>query len=124
LQFKVRREKGTKTIAGDTCDWSFIPLLEVVPDIAGNLNVIIEVKGVDSEDIYSDVANRYTIDGSDNEVLVTVTIQNEPGTDLEATLKITDVLENNTNLSDSNPSNDNVTHTIQVMPLINSMGGV
>ena len=128
LQFKVRREKGTDNtltaMAGDTYDWSFIPQLEVDPDILGNINVIIEVKGIGSDIVYSDVADRYTINGSDNEVLVTVTIQNEPGTDLKATLKITDVLESNTNLSDSDPSNDNVTHTIQVMPLINSMGGV
>ena len=127
LQFKVSRENGTDNtltaMVGDTYDWSFIPQLVVDPDL-GLSNVIITVEGTNSGVVLADVNDRYQISGLDDEVIVSVSIQNAPGYDLDVTLKVTDVQESSTNLSDSDPSNDNVTHTIQVMPLINSMGGV
>jgi len=127
LQFKVSRANGTDNtltaMAGDTYDWSFIPQLAVDPDL-GLSNVIITVEGTNSGTVLADGSNRYTISGEDDEVMVTVSIQNAPGYDLDVTLSITSVKEHNTNLSDSDPSNDNVTHTIQVMPVINGMGGV
>lgn len=127
LQFKVIRENGTDNtltaMAGDTYDWSFIPQLAVDPDL-GLTNVIITVEGVNSGVVLADGSNRYSISGLDDEVTVTVSIGNAPGYDLDVSLNITDVQEDKTNLSDSDPSNDSVTHTIQVMPLINGMGGV
>jgi hypothetical protein len=127
LYFKVKREYGTDNTltasAGDTHDWSFIPQLLVDPDL-GLSNVIITIEGASSGVVTADVDSRYTISGLDDEVTVTVSIQNAPGYDLEVSLGVTGQKEHNTNLSDSDPSNDNVTHTIQVMPVIEGMGGV
>lgn len=128
LQFKVKREFGTDNtltaMAGDTYDWSFIPQLVVDPDLAAHTNVIITIEGNNSGVVLADASNRYTINGQDDEVTVTVSIQNEPGYDLKVDLTVTGQKEHNTNLSDSDPTNDNVTHTIQVMPVIGGMGGV
>ncbi|MFA9388599.1 MAG: hypothetical protein ACERKD_02245 [Prolixibacteraceae bacterium] len=127
LQFKVTRANGTDNTltasAGDTYDWSFIPQLMVDPDL-GLSNVIITIEGAKSGVVLADVNNRYQISGLDNDVTVTVSIQNAPGYDLKVDMKVTGQKEHNTNLSDSDPTNDNVTHTIQVMPVIGGMGGV
>lgn len=120
LQFKVRRENGTlnPAVAGTTYDWSFIPQLTVDPDLAGKINVIVTVEEATLS------GSRYTVSGQYDEVLVTVSIENAPGYDLDVSLLVTGQQESNTNLTDSDPTNDNVTHTIQVMPLIDGMGGV
>jgi hypothetical protein len=120
LQFKVRRENGTLNPAsgGATYDWSFIPQLTVDPDLLGHINVIVSVEEATKD------GSRYIVNGAYNEVLVTVEIQNAPGYDLDVSLLVTGQQESNTNLSDSDPTNDKVTHTIQVMPLIDGMGGV
>ena len=120
LQFKVRRENGTlnPAIAGSTYDWSFIPQLTVDPDLAGKINVIVTVEEATLS------GSRYTVNGQYDEVLVTVSIENAPGFDLDVTLLVTGQQESNTNLTDSTPENDGVTHRIQVMPLIDGMGGV
>lgn len=127
LYFKVKRAYGTDNTltaaAGDTHDWSFIPQLLVDPDL-GLSNVIITIEGNNSGVVTADVDSRYTISGLDDEVTVTVSIQNAPGYDLDVSLGVTGQKEHNTNLTDSDPSNDNVTHTIQVMPVIDGMGGV
>lgn len=128
LRFKVKREFGndnTGTPApGDTYDWSFIPVLVVDPNLLGLSNVIISIEGTTSGVITADAGNRYTVNGFDDEVIVTVSIENAPGTIRDVTLQVTLGVESTTNLSDSNPSNNNVTHTIHVMPLIGGMGGV
>jgi hypothetical protein len=128
LHFLVKRENGTDNrvtpALGDTYDWSFIPVLLVDPAILGLSNVIISIEGTSSGVITADVGNRYTASGFDDEVTVTVRIDNAPGTIRDVTLQVTLGGESNTNLSDSDPSNNNVTHTIQIMPVIESMGGV
>ena len=120
LQFRVRRENGTPNPAdpGNTYDWSFIPQLTVDPNLSGHINVIVSVEEA------TQVGSRYIVSGAYNEVLVTVNIQNAPGYDLDVNLLVSGQQESNTNLNDSDPSNDNVTHTIQVMPHIGGMGGV
>jgi hypothetical protein len=115
LQFNVVRHGGTR-------DWSFIPVLSVDPDLSLG-KVIITIRGNNSG-VVSAVANRYAINGLDNEVLVTVSIENSPGNTRDVKLQVTDQKESSTNLSDSDPANDAVIHTIEVMPLINGMGGV
>jgi hypothetical protein len=126
LVFKIRRENGTDNpltaAVGDTYDWSFIPGLVVDPDL-GLGNVIISIVGTNSGEI-TPAAGRYSVSGLDDEVLVTVSIENAPGYDLDVTLGVESQQEDNTNLSDSDSSNDEVTHTIKVMPLIDGMGGV
>jgi hypothetical protein len=128
LRFKVKREFGndnTSTPApGDTYNWSFIPVLMVDPNIAGLSNIIISIEGTNSGVITADAGNRYTVNGFDDEVIVNVSIENAPGTIRDVTLQITLGAESTTNLSDSNPLNNNATHTITVMPLIEGMGGV
>lgn len=127
LQFRVSRENGTDNTltadAGDTHNWSFVPVLAVDPDL-GLDNVIITIEGVNSGVITPDANKRYTINGLDDEVLVHVSIENAPGYDLDVTLGVSDVKEDRTQLSDSNPANNTAKHTIQVMPLIDGMGGI
>jgi hypothetical protein len=127
LHFVVKRKYGTDNVStpteGDTYSWSFIPQLLVDPAILGLSNVIISIEGIYSG-VITAVGNRYTVGGSDDEVAVTVSIQNAPGTIRDVTLQVTLGVENITNLSDSDPSNDNATHTIQIMPVIDGMGGV
>ncbi|MDA3881359.1 MAG: hypothetical protein PF436_13300 [Prolixibacteraceae bacterium] len=125
LEFRVARQNGTENpmASGATYSWSFIPQLEVAPDL-GLDNVIITVEGTNSGVITADGANRYTVNGDDDEVIVTVSIQNAPGYDLALSLLLTGQEESNTNLTDNNSNNDKATHTIQIMPLIEGMGGV
>jgi len=128
LHFKVKRENGTDNTGtpapGDTYDWSFIPQLVVDPAIAGLSNAIISIEGTTSGVITADAGNRYTVSGFDDEVIVTVSVQNAPGTIRNVMLQVTLGAEDTTNLSDSNPANDNATHTITVMPVIDGIGGV
>ncbi|MBN1767259.1 MAG: hypothetical protein JW842_01990 [Prolixibacteraceae bacterium] len=125
LEFRVARQNGTENpmAVGSTYSWSFIPQLMVDPDL-GLDNVIITVEGANSGELTADGANRYTVNGDDDEVIVTVSIQNAPGYDLDVTLQLSGQEESDTNLTDSNPANDAATHTIQIMPLIEGMGGV
>lgn len=116
LQFLVKREYGTR-------DWSFIPVLSVNPDMSLG-KVIISVMGTNSGNITADTDSRYTVNGLDSEVVVAVSIENAPGYNRDVTLQVTQQRESITNLPDSNPSNDDVVHTIEVMPLINGMGGI
>ncbi len=127
LTFKVIRVNGTENNltadAGDTYNWSFVPTLKVDPNL--NLdNVIISIEGENSGIVLANADNRYTINGLDDEVLVTVSIENAPGEYREVNFEVTEQREEHTDLNDSDESNDLVTHTIQVMPVINSMGGV
>jgi len=127
LHFIVKRRNGTinntSPAPGDTYNWSFEPLLQVDPVLLGLSNIIISIEGATSG-VISAVNNRYTVSGFDDEVNVTVRIDNAPGTVRNVTLQINYGVESVTNLSDSDPSNDNTTHTIQVMPVIDDMGGV
>jgi hypothetical protein len=127
LHFIVKRRNGTLNTTspapGDTYNWSFIPLMEVDPVLLNHSNVIISIEGATSG-VISAVDNRYTVSGFDNEVNVTVRIDNAPGSIREVMLQVNYGVESVTNLPDSNPSNNNVTHTIQVMPVIEGMGGV
>jgi hypothetical protein len=127
LEFNIVRKNGTDNkltaSTGGTYNWSFIPVLSVDPDL--NLGkVIISIQGTNSGMVTADANNRYTINGLDNEVLVTVSIENAPGNTRDVKLQVTGQREEITNLSDSNPANDAVIHTIEVMPVINGMGGV
>jgi hypothetical protein len=117
LEFKVKRANSTK-------DWSFIPVLAVDPNLVALNNVIIKIEGANSGVITPDASKRYTVNALDSEVLVTVSIENSPGDKRVVTFKVTDQRESVTNLPDGDPSNDAVIHTIEIMPLINSMGGV
>lgn len=127
LAFSVKRENGTDNkqtpIVGDTYDWSFIPVLTVDPSL-GLSNYIITIEGLNSGIVTEDASGRYTISGLDNEVVVSVSIQNAPGETREVTFKVTEQKEHDTNLLDTDPTNDSVTHTIEVMPVISGMGGV
>ena len=126
LHFLVKREYGTDNkltpAVGDTYDWAFTPQLVVLENIPGLSNAIISVEGTNSGVIAAN-AGRYTVKGTDDAVDVTVTIQNAPGAERKVTLQVTLGAESNSNLQDSNPDNNNVTHTIQVMPLIGGMSG-
>jgi hypothetical protein len=118
LRFSVRRVNGS----GDAHNWSFTPSLSVNPDLS-LLNAIISVESA-GEGILSPVAGLYTVNGTDNEVVVTVTVENAPGYIRQVMLQVVPEPEQGTGIPDSNPLNNDVTHTIEVMPLINSMGGV
>jgi len=126
LTFSVKRENGTENkltaSIGDTYDWSFKPLLSVDPNL-GLTNVIITIEGTSSGVVAEDTNGNYVISGQDDEVIVTVSIENAPGETRNVHFEVTEQKELNTNLSDSEPSNDKVTHTIQVMPVINGIGG-
>jgi hypothetical protein len=127
LHFLVKRENGTvdnvSPEPGDTYDWSFIPTLEVDPGL-GLTSKIESITGTSSGEISPDIDGRYTVNGLDDEVIVTVSVENGPGYDRDVTLAVTQQSEERTNLSDSEPSNDEVTHTILVMPIIDGMGGI
>jgi len=64
------------------------------------------------------------VNGTDNEVTVTVAVKNVPGTSQDVKLMIKNQGENRTNLPDSNSANDAVKHRIEVLPVINSLQGV
>jgi len=122
LTFKVLRENATiNPLTASANGWSFVPTLNVDPDLSLG-KVIISIAGTTSGTI-APVAGRYLVNGTDNEVIVTVSIENAPGYTRDITLSVTEQREDNTNLNDSDPSNDNATHTIEVMPIINGMGG-
>jgi VCBS repeat-containing protein len=116
LQFLVKMANGSR-------NWSFIPQLVVAPDLSLG-KFIVSVTGTNSGTITPDGSNRYTVLAADDEVTVTVSVENAPGYTRGVTLQVTGQREEQTNLPDSDPSNDNVTHTIEVMPLVNGMGGV
>jgi len=127
LKFKIRRINGTDNkltaMVGDTYDWSFEPVLAVDP--AYNLAIsIVSVTGVNSGPLTASSNSIYTVKGSDDDVIVTVAIKNLPGTIQDVKLKIRNQRESNTNLTDSNPANDTVTHKIEIMPVIGGMNGV
>jgi hypothetical protein len=127
LQFKIRRINGTENkstaLEGDTYDWSFEPVLSVNPD--WNLGIsILSVEGVSSGTLTANAESIYTVSGTDNEVTVTVAIKNLPGTVQDIKLKIQNQNESQSNLKDSNPDNDMVTHRIEIMPVIEGINGV
>lgn len=127
LLFRVVRENGTDNsltaTAGDTYDWSFVPVLNVDPEALALGRIVISIVGTNSG-VITPVAGRYSVSGLDDEVLVTVSIQNAPGYTLDVRFGVSEQREDNTNLSDGDPSNDTVTHTIEVIPVIGGMGGV
>jgi hypothetical protein len=116
LEFLVKKEYSNR-------NWSFIPSLAVDPDLTLG-KYIISVSGTNSGVIIPDSESRYSVLASDNDVKVTVSIENAPGYTRDVTLQITGQREEQTNLPDGDPSNDNVTHTIEVIPVIGGMGGV
>jgi len=127
LLFRVVRENGTDNrltaTAGDTYDWSFVPVLNVDPEALALGRIVISIVGTNSG-VITPVAGRYSVSGLDDEVLVTVSIQNAPGYTLDVRFGVSEQREDNTNLSDGDPSNDTITHTIDVIPVIGGMGGV
>lgn len=127
LLFRVVRENGTDNrltaAAGDTYDWSFVPVLNVDPEALALGRIVISIVGTNSG-VITPVAGRYSVSGLDDEVLVTVSIQNAPGYTLDVRFGVSEQREDNTNLSDGDPSNDTITHTIEVIPVIGGMGGV
>ena len=127
LKFKIRRENGTDNKltaqAGDSYDWSFEPVLTVDP--AYNLGIsIVSIVGANSGNLTADGNKLYTVNGADNEVIVTVAVKNLPGTIQEVSLMIKNQGESTTNLLDTNPANDTVKHRIEIMPVINGLQGV
>jgi hypothetical protein len=127
LQFTVRRVYGTDNKqtaqAGDTHDWSFEPFLTIDPVYNTGISIV-SVAGIQSGKLAADADQLYTVNGADNEVTVTVAIQNVPGVSQEVKLEIRNQGESNTNLPDSNSDNDQVKHRIEVMPVIEGLQGV
>lgn len=127
LKFVVRRVNGTDNkltaSAGDTYDWFFEPVLSVDP-VANGAVSIVSIVGSKSGILSANANNLYTVNGSDNEVTVTVAVKNVPGTSQDVKLNIRNQGEMKTNLPDSNASNDAVKHRIEVLPVINSLQGV
>jgi hypothetical protein len=127
LKFIVRRVNGTDNKltaqAGDTYNWSFEPVLSVDP--AYNLGIsIVSIVGVNSGKLVADVNHLYSVNGTDNEVTVTVAIKNVPGISQDVKLTIKNQIENQSNLPDSNSANDTVKHRIEVLPVIDTLNGV
>lgn len=115
LQFKVRRTGGNR-------NWKFEPVLTIDP--TWNIDIaVLSIVGANSGTLVADASNVYTVNALDDEVLVTVSVKNQPGNTQVVSFEVKNQSEANTNLLDSNSSNDKVTHTIQIMPVINSMGG-
>jgi hypothetical protein len=115
LQFKVRRTGGNR-------NWKFEPVLTIDP--TWNLDIaVLSIVGANSGTLVADASNVYTVNALDDEVLVTVSVKNQPGNTQVVSFEVRNQSEADTNLLDSNSSNDKVTHTIQIMPVINSMGG-
>lgn len=115
LQFKVRRTGGNR-------NWKFEPVLTIDP--TWNIDIaVLSIVGANSGTLVADASNVYTVNALDNEVLVTVSVKNQPGNTQVVSFEVKNQSEADTNLLDSNSSNDKVTHTIQIMPVINSMGG-
>lgn len=116
LEFLVKKENSNR-------NWSFIPQLTVAPDLSLG-KFIISVSGTNSGTLTPDLDNRYTVLASDDEVTVSVSIENSPGNTRDVTLQVTGQREEQTNLPDGDSSNDSATHTIEVIPVIGTMGGV
>jgi hypothetical protein len=127
LKFKIRRVNGTDNKltanAGDTYNWKFEPILTVDPTCALCLSIV-SVEGANSGTLTADAGKLYTVLGTDDEVTVTVSIRNLPGTTQAVHLKIQNQAEEHTNLLDSNSANDIVTHRVKIMPVIGGMNGV
>lgn len=113
LQFKVRREGGNR-------GWSFEPLVTIKPE--WNLDVaIVSVTGTNAGTLVADASNMYTVPASDDEVIVTLNVKNYEGTEQVVTLEVRNQKEEQTQLNDSNKSNDIVQHRITVMPVISDL---
>lgn len=127
LKFTVRRVNGTDnkltSQAGDSYDWFFEPVLSVEPALNSGISVV-SIVGVNSGKLTANANNLYTVNGTDNEVTVTVAIRNVPGTSQDIKLTIHNQGEGRSNLPDSNSANDTVKHRIEVLPVINSLQGV
>jgi hypothetical protein len=127
LKFIVRRINGTDNKltaqAGDTYNWSFEPVLSVDPSLNTGISIV-SIVGVNSGRLVADANSLYTVNGTDQEVTVTVAVKNVPGALQDIKLMIKNQLENNTNLPDSNLANDTVNHRIEVMPIIEGLNGV
>jgi len=113
LQFKVRREGGNR-------GWSFEPFVTIKPE--WNLDVaIVSVTGTNAGTLVADASNMYTVPASDDEVIVTLNVKNYEGTEQVVTLEVRNQKEEQTQLNDSNKSNDIVQHRITVMPVISDL---
>lgn len=127
LKFIVRRVNGTDNKltaqAGDSYDWFFEPVLSVEPALNSGISVV-SIVGVNSGKLTANANNLYTVNGTDNEVTVTVAIRNVPGTSQDVKLTIRNQGESRSNLPDSNSANNTVKHRIEVLPVINSLQGV
>ncbi|MCL3782720.1 hypothetical protein EMN47_20225 [Prolixibacteraceae bacterium JC049] len=131
LRFKVRRVNGTDNPltaeVGDTYNWSFTASLTSVPDWANNL-AIVSVEGSGNAISFTDNGNgSYAVSnvaGSIDEVIVTVKIDNLEGGSQVVSMLLNNMIEDTTNLNDSDSNNDRVDHTIKVLPEIGTMNGV
>lgn len=127
LKFIVRRINGTDNKltaqAGDTYNWSFEPVLSIDPAYNPSISIV-SIVGVKSGKLVADANSLYTVNGTDNEVTVTVAVRNVPGTSQDVKLLIKNQGESRSNLPDSNPANDSVKHRIEVMPVIDGLNGV
>ena len=127
LKFVVRRVNGTdnKQTAsiGDTYDWFFEPVLSVDPATKSAISII-SIVGAKSGTLTANANGLISVNGTDNEVTVTVSVQNIPGTSQDVKLSIRNQGEMKTNLPDSNASNDTVKHRIEVLPVIDGLQGV
>jgi hypothetical protein len=112
LQFKIRREGGSR-------DWSFEPTLGIDP--SWNLEASIVSISAENSALVADNSGRYTVSAHYSEVLVTVMVKNYAGTEQVVTLGVRNQREENTQLTDSNPINDQVQHRITVMPVISDL---
>ena len=113
LQFKVRREGGNR-------GWSFEPVVTIKPE--WNVDVaIVSVQGTNAGNITADASNQYKVPAADNEVIVTLNVKNYAGTEQVVTLEVRNQKEEQTQLNDSNKSNDRIQHRITVMPVISDL---
>ena len=127
LKFIVRRVNGTDNKltanAGDTYDWFFEPVLSVDTTTKSAISII-SIVGAKSGTLTANANGLISVNGADNEVTVTVAVQNIPGTSQDVKLSIRNQGEMKTNLPDSNASNDTVKHRIEVLPVIDGLQGV
>jgi len=127
LKFIVRRVNGTDNKltaeAGDTYNWSFEPVLSVDPVLNTGISIV-SIVGVNSGKLVANANSLYTVNGTDNEVTVTVAVKNVPGSSQDVKLMIKNQEESRTNLPDSNSTNDVVKHRIEVLPVIDTLQGV
>ena len=127
LRFIVRRVNGTDNkqtaSTGDTYDWFFEPVLSVDTTTKSAISII-SIVGAKSGTLTANANGLISVNGTDNEVTVTVSVQNIPGTSQDVKLSIRNQGEMKTNLPDSNASNDTVKHRIEVLPVIDGLQGV